>query len=512
MNFYDTHRRNGSLTFGVEGGTAGNASPNSQIAAFDLSVPGTQPVIQKAALLPAIRAALALGCQVQTLSQFDRKHYFYHDQPAGYQITQYYAPLAKHGVVTLRKRDGIDPDGPESIAVGIKQIQLEQDTAKTQEHDEGRLLVDFNRAGHPLIEIITLPQIHSPTTAAAFVRKIQALLLSVDAVTTGMEDGGLRADVNVSVRPTRSIAGRHEYGGVSGLGQRTEIKNLGTIKAVELAVAAERDRQISVLEQGGNISGETRGWSLSAKTETRRLRSKEGEVDYRYMPDPDIPPLVIDPECVHQLSQNLPPLPEKLVSMLVSDPRFRLSETDAQILVHLDGGERLDFYQEVVAELSMTPLSIIGDTARLNLGQLAGNWVLQKLGKLMSIHGVPWSENRVDSSSMAAIVVCLVRRKITGKTAQRLLDMKFGGDGRHVEQIIRDESLEFVPLSEDEYSSLASLVTSEHPKVVEQVRQSPKNKGKIMFLVGQLIRRGGADKVEAQMAERILRETIFKSV
>ena len=169
---------------------------------------------------------------------------------------------------------------------------MEQDTAKTILQPPDTMLLDFNRVGHPLIEIITLPQIHHPQTAAACVRKLQAILQAVNAVTTGMEMGGLRADVNVSVRPRNSGPGTHSYYGITGLGQRTEIKNLSSFKAVEDAVIAERDRQINVLESGGVIDGETRGWALGS-TETRKLRGKEGEVDYRYMPDPDLAPVII---------------------------------------------------------------------------------------------------------------------------------------------------------------------------------------------------------------------------
>jgi len=169
---------------------------------------------------------------------------------------------------------------------------MEQDTAKTVQQPPGIMLLDFNRVGHPLVEIITLPQIHHPQTAAACVRKIQSILQAVNAVTTGMEMGGLRADVNVSVRRRDAEMGPHTYYGVSGLGQRTEIKNLSSFKAVEDAIIAERDRQIDVLENGGSIEGETRGWTLGSK-ETKKLRGKEGEVDYRYMPDPDLPPVFI---------------------------------------------------------------------------------------------------------------------------------------------------------------------------------------------------------------------------
>lgn len=181
--------------------------------------------------------------------------------------------------------------------MGIKQIQLEQDTAKTVHQPPSTSLLDFNRVSHPLIEIITLPQIHHPQTAAACVKKIQSVLQAVSAVTTGMEMGGLRADVNVSVRSktdTGKEINSYAYEGITGLGQRTEIKNLSSFKAVEGAIIAERDRQIEVLEAGGKIEGETRGWTLGS-TETKKLRGKEGEVDYRYMPDPDVAPLIVDP-------------------------------------------------------------------------------------------------------------------------------------------------------------------------------------------------------------------------
>jgi aspartyl-tRNA(Asn)/glutamyl-tRNA(Gln) amidotransferase subunit B len=275
--------------------TSFNEEPNSNVAPFDLAYPGTQPHFQRATLLPALRAAIALNCDVQRKSSFDRKHYFYQDQPAGYQITQYYEPFAKNGQITLYDHDGIASEDGKSITIGIKQVQMEQDTAKTMHEPPSKYLLDFNRVSHPLIEIITLPHIHHPSTAAALVRKIQSILKAVDACTAGMESGGLRADINVSVR--RRDADEHPdtghtYSGVTGLGQRTEIKNLSSFKAVEDAIVAERDRQIDVLEGGGRIEGETRGWTLGS-TETRKLRGKEGEVDYRYMPDPDILPVIV---------------------------------------------------------------------------------------------------------------------------------------------------------------------------------------------------------------------------
>ncbi|QSS64816.1 mitochondrial cytochrome c oxidase assembly factor [Histoplasma capsulatum] len=310
--------------------------PNSNIALFDIALPGSQPLFQPSTLIPAIRAAIALNCDIQRVSRFDRKHYFYQDQPAGYQITQYYEPYAKNGSIWLGAHDGIAKEDGEGVQIGIKQIQMEQDTAKSQELPSSTYLLDFNRVSRPLIEIITLPQIHSATTAAACVRKIQAILQSVGAVTTGMEMGGLRADVNVSVRKRSEAAGDHQYDGVEGLGQRTEIKNLSSFKAVEYAIIAERDRQIAVLKAGGTIQGETRGWTLGS-TETRKLRGKEGEVDYRYMPDPDLGPVIIGDDVISDLRRNIPVLPDELLQMLVQDPNGSAKSLLAMVF---DGDKR----------------------------------------------------------------------------------------------------------------------------------------------------------------------------
>ncbi|KAL8763096.1 MAG: hypothetical protein Q9203_007463 [Teloschistes exilis] len=320
--------------------TSVNERPNAQVAPFDLALPGSQPTFQQTTLLPAIRAALALRCNIQNRSHFDRKHYFYADQPAGYQITQYYHPFATAGSIILYDHDGIASEDGKTVEIGIKQVQLEQDTAKTVLQPPSEALLDFNRVGHPLIEIITLPQIHHPQTAAACVKTIQALLQAVNAVTTGMELGGLRADVNVSVR---------KKGVDMVLGQRTEIKNLSSIKAVEDAIVAERKRQIAVLTNGGIIEGETRGWTLGA-SDTVKLRGKEGEVDYRYMPDPDLGPLIIGNHLIQSIAANLPQLPDQTIAELVKDHGLTLK--DAKTLVSLDDGERLDYYDSVRQELA----------------------------------------------------------------------------------------------------------------------------------------------------------------
>ncbi|OGM42123.1 glutamyl-tRNA(Gln) amidotransferase [Aspergillus bombycis] len=454
--------------------TSSTDLPNSNVALFDLAFPGSQPEFQVPTLLPALRAALALKCEVQPVSRFDRKHYFYQDQPAGYQITQYYEPLAKNGYVDLFGYDGIAPEDGDHVRIGIKQVQLEQDTAKSQEYPPSTQLLDFNRVSHPLVEIITMPQIHTPATAAACVRKIQTILQSCSAVTTGMELGGLRADVNVSIRQRGDAEGAHQYGGIGGLGQRTEIKNLSSFKAVEDAIIAEKNRQIAVLESGGVVEGETRGWTIGS-TETRKLRGKEGEVDYRYMPDPDLPPLLIGADLVSELANTLPTSSDELIGLLTGK-EYGLSIEDAKPLVELEDGARLEYYQDVVDILRDQQQ----DPDPASRGGLAR---------------VP-------------IIDHVQRKRITGPTAKQVLAMVFDGDPRAIPQLLDEENLLLRPLSREEYVALAEAAIRQNPQMVEQIRA--KNQlGKLGWFVGQMMRMGEKGRVEAPKADAVLRELIL---
>ncbi|KAL4785703.1 Glutamyl-tRNA amidotransferase subunit B, mitochondrial [Aspergillus varians] len=478
--------------------------PNSNVALFDLAFPGSQPEFQAATLLPALRAAIALNCDIQPVSRFDRKHYFYQDQPSGYQITQYYEPFAKNGYLDLFSYDGIAPEDGDQVRIGIKQIQLEQDTAKSQEYPPSTQLLDFNRVSHPLIEIITMPQIHTPATAAAFVRKVQSILQSCNAVTTGMELGGLRADINVSVRLRGGGSGTHQYGGVGGLGQRTEIKNLSSFKAVEDSIIAEKNRQIAVLENGGVIEGETRGWTIGS-TETRKLRGKEGEVDYRYMPDPDVPPLLIGEDIISALTDRLPTGPDTLIDMLVG--QYGLSIEDAKPLVELEDGARLEYYQDVV-DILRERQQDLDPKAQASLGRVAGNWVLHELGGLLTKADLAWDMERVTAESLAAIIDQLQRNLITGATAKQVLAMVFDGDQRPIIQLLEEEKLILRPLSREEYIALAEAAIEQNPQMVEQIR-SKNQLGKLGWFVGQMMRMGEKGRVEAQKADTILRELIL---
>ncbi|KAL5118481.1 hypothetical protein ACEQ8H_003657 [Pleosporales sp. CAS-2024a] len=482
--------------------TCAGDTPNRHVALCDAAFPGSQPRLQAETLVPALRAALALNCTVQARSSFDRKHYFYADQPAGYQITQYYEPLARHGHVTLHAHDfppgTAPPDCP--MAIGIKQVQLEQDTAKTLRHPPSAHLLDFNRVSHPLVEIITLPHIHHPTVAAVCVRKIQAILRSVGACTAGMDVGGLRADVNVSVRhrPAESPDGTHAYHGLTGLGQRTEIKNLASLKAVQDAIIAERDRQIALLESGGAVEGETRGWTLGSKT-TKRLRGKEGEVDYRYMPDPDIAPVLLDSHLISHLHRSLPILPDTMIETLTL--QYGLTVKDAATLVSIDDGHRLDYFLDVLSHLQQH----LPQTDLASLGKTTGNWVLMELGSLFK--HVDFDHARVAAADLASMITHLHHKTITSRSAKNILAMKFDGDRRPVRQIIEDDHLELKPLSEAEYVHLAQKLLTERPNMVKDIVEKKHDK-KIMWFVGQMMATSAEGSVEPAVAERVLREQL----
>ncbi|KAM7201105.1 Glutamyl-tRNA amidotransferase subunit B, mitochondrial [Rhypophila sp. PSN 637] len=512
--------------------------PNTLISPFDLAIPGSQPIFQPETLIPAIRAALALNCSIERVSRFDRKHYFHWDQPAGYQITQYYSPFARSGYIELFPRDGIAKQDGEFVRVGIKQVQMEQDTGKTmvmgQEGDgQETHHVDFNRVGVPLIEIITEPTIHSPATAAAFVRKVQMLLYAVNACVSGMESGGLRADVNVSVRRA----------GETGLGTRTEIKNLNSFKAVEEAIIAERDRQIRVLEEGGTILGETRGWSLGS-SETRRLRGKEGEVDYRYMPDPDLGPVVVDSGLVRYLGDSMGLLPDQEIDQLVG--RYGLSTKDAMALMGLDNGARVQYFYRVLDQVEeRLGLGVVREdednvvalagTAAVNDAEsgemrrreqkhalLAANWCLHELGKLTEVASdlgmTADGECAIPSGDLATLLAHLYKKEITASVAKELLWSIFRGEivtGR-VTDVIEEQSLWFDELSYDEYADLADEVVEAQEKVLGEFVRFQQGlagkkgypQGKLMFLVGQMMRSGPEHRMDPASAERIMRQRL----
>ncbi|KIH93881.1 aspartyl-tRNA(Asn)/glutamyl-tRNA (Gln) amidotransferase subunit B [Sporothrix brasiliensis 5110] len=540
------------------------SEPNApaHVAFFDVALPGAQPIFQPATLIPAIRAALALGCTIQPVSRFDRKHYFHWDQPAGYQLTQYYEPLARDGHVDLyRDRDGIAAEDGDHVRVAIVQVQMEQDTAKTVAQPGGVHWLDYNRVGMPLVEIITAPQLHHPATAAAFVRKVQQLLVAADACTSGLEAGGLRADVNVSVR---RVAGgdserSEDKADTARLGVRTEIKNLNSFRAVEDAIIAERNRQIAAIvaaEAAGHASprdaivSETRGWTPPAfagdEGKTHRLRGKEGEVDYRYMPDPDLGPVVIDEALVQFLQLTLGASPDAEMDDLIDN--FGLSPTDAAALMALDGGGRAQYYYDVVEAVEQRlAAAATGAAPGVEVRAFVANWVLHQLGRLTSdrnasfnigddaaaaaatatatttsLDMTPEGRCRIPVACLADILAYRYQGRITAGVAKELLFAVFRGDvtdtdgGPSVTDAIAAERLWFDEISADEYAALAQEAIADEAKTLKQFASPAAQKkyphGKLQYLVGKLLRLGPEGRTDPQNAEAAVRAAVAKWV
>ncbi|KAI7617879.1 hypothetical protein KC319_g19229, partial [Hortaea werneckii] len=314
--------------------------------------------------------------------------------------------------------------------------------------------------------------------------------------------GGLRADVNVSVRQRGTEGSGANYSGVSGLGQRTEIKNLSSFKAVEDAIVAERDRQISVLEAGGVIEGETRGWTLGA-SETTRLRGKEGEVDYRYMPDPDLPPLIISSGLVDHLRSSMPELPDETVQRVQA--QYGLSAKDAKTISDLDDGDRLDFMEETV--LLVKAASDNNSIDEQKIGKLVGNWILHELGGLLTTTETSWDSMSITPQELADIIANVQRKHITARVGKQLLATLHDRDPNHprptVEQMIEEGNLRLRPLTEEGYEQLAQAIMDENPEMVDAVKVKGQ-KGKAMWFVGQMVRRGDEGTVEPEKAKEVV--------
>lgn len=442
-----------------------NAAPNTNITLFDAAIPGSMPRLNASCVELGVKAALALGMNISRRSTFDRKHYFYADIPAGYQITQYHSPLAKGGSVTLAKLDGLETP----LRVRIKQLQLEQDTAASY-HDmhPDSTLVDLNRVGTGLMEIVTEPDMRSAKEAMTLVKKVQQLMRAVGASDGNMDEGSLRCDVNVSVRKK----GETDYG------VRCEIKNLNSLKSMQGAIDSEISRHVDLLESGGTVASETRGYDVSTG-QTFLLRRKEDTPDYRYMPDGDIPPLILSQATVNRLLQTLPELPDAQRDRLLS---HGLNAKDVHALMTSDA---VDFYQQAL------------DMAGHARAKHVCNWIVHELFGRLNTRGIELVQSPVSSRDIADLVNAVEENHITGKSAKSILETKVEGDKRPVPELI--EALGLRILSDD--SALADLcakVITSNPTQVQQYREG--NHNVLQFLIGQAMKasRGKADPKRVQ--------------
>jgi aspartyl-tRNA(Asn)/glutamyl-tRNA(Gln) amidotransferase subunit B len=443
--------------------TAFGAEPNSQVSFLDAGMPGMLPVINRKCVEQAIRTGLGLKAKINHRSVFDRKNYFYPDLPAGYQITQYKQPIVGEGEVT------IDLAGGETRRVGIERLHLEQDAGKSlhDQHPEYSY-VDLNRAGVALMEIVTRPDMRGSDEAAAFLRKLRAIVRYLGTCDGNMEEGSMRADVNVSVRRPGEP-----------YGTRSEIKNMNSMRFIVQAVEYEARRQVETLESGGRIHQETRLFD-SRTCETRSMRSKEEAHDYRYFPDPDLLPLEIDREWIEEIARSLPELPDEKKARFMQGG---LSAYDAAVLVAEK--EAADYFEAIIAH-GADP-------------KAAANWLNNEVFGRLNKAGLSIATSPVSPAQNAAILQLLTQNVISGKIAKDLLDIVWaeGGDPR---TIVETRGLRQVTDTSAIERAIDTVIAA-NPDKVEEVKKKPKLAA---WFVGQVMKETGG-KANPQTVNELLR-------
>ncbi|TPG59771.1 Asp-tRNA(Asn)/Glu-tRNA(Gln) amidotransferase GatCAB subunit B [Roseomonas nepalensis] len=427
--------------------TAFGAAPNSQVSFVDAGFPGMLPVINRECVAQAVRTGLGLNAQVNPWSRFDRKNYFYADLPQGYQISQFAHPIVGTGVVTVELSDGSVKE------IGITRLHLEQDAGKSI-HDQHptKSYIDLNRSGVALMEIVSEPDMRSPEEAGAYLTKLRQILRYLGTCDGNMEEGSLRADVNVSVRKSGEA-----------FRTRCEVKNVNSIRFVMQAVEAEARRQIEVWESGGTVEQETRLFD-TVRGETRSMRSKEDAHDYRYFPDPDLPPLVIDPAWIEELRAGLPELPDARRARYVNE--FGLSAYDASVLVAEK--ETAAFYEEVAA--GRDP-------------KVAANWVMGDFFAMLNRLGKGIEDSPVSARHLGALLDLIADRTLSGKMAKEVLEA-MGETGKPPGTIVEERGLRQVT-DTGAIEAAVDAILAANPDKVAQYREKPTLFG---WFVGQVMK------------------------
>ncbi len=440
--------------------------PNSHVSLVDAAMPGMLPVINEECIKQAVRTGIGLKAQINHRSTFDRKNYFYPDLPQGYQISQYKSPIVGEGQVI------VDVTPTEQITVGIERLHLEQDAGKSL-HDQSPTdsFVDLNRSGVALMEIVSKPDIRSAEEARAYVTKLRTILRYLGTCDGNMEQGSLRADVNVSVRRPGE-----------GLGTRCEIKNVNSIRFIGQAVEVEARRQIGILEDGGSIDQETRLFD-PARGETRSMRSKEEAHDYRYFPDPDLLPLEFDEAFVEDLARDLPELPDEKKARFMRD--YGIASYDAGVLV----AERAsaDFYEAV---------------AKGRDAKMAANWVINELFGRLNKEGHDIVSSPVSADQLGAIVDLISEGVISGKIAKDLFEIVWteGGDPR---ELVETRGMKQVTDTGAIEAAVDAIIAA-NPDKVAQAQAKPTMLG---WFVGQVMKQTGG-KANPQSVNDLLKRKL----
>ncbi len=434
--------------------TAYGAEPNTQACLVDLGYPGVLPVLNKEVVHMAAMFGVAVNATVAPRSVFERKNYFYPDLPKGYQISQYELPIVEHGELFIE-----DGDGNEK-RVGITRAHLEEDAGKSiHEGLADSSGIDLNRAGTPLLEIVSEPDIRSAAEAVAYMRKIHTIVRYLGICDGNMQEGSFRCDANVSVRPK----GQQEFG------TRTEIKNLNSFRFVERAINFEIERQIDVIEDGGEVVQETRLYD-SDNDETRPMRSKEEANDYRYFPDPDLLPVEIDADYVESVRQELPELPDAKRKRFVDD--YGLKADDAAILT--SSRAAADYYESAAAASDAKP-------------QVVANWIIGDLSGALKKDGLSIEDSRVAATDLAALVNRIADHTISGKIAKDVFEAMWAGEGT-ADEIIDARGLK--QITDD--SAIEAIVDKVLDANPGQVAEYKAGKEKLIgFFVGQVMKETG---------------------
>jgi aspartyl-tRNA(Asn)/glutamyl-tRNA(Gln) amidotransferase subunit B len=436
------------------------AEPNSQVSFIDAGFPGMLPVINEKCVEQAVRTGLGLKAQINLRSIFDRKNYFFPDLPQGYQISQYKDPIVGEGEVTIDLKDG------ESILVGIERLHLEQDAGKSL-HDQhpDSSFVDLNRSGIALMEIVSKPHMRTSEEAAAFLKKLRAIVRYLGTCDGNMDEGSMRADVNVSVCRPGGYDEFRKTGSFKTLGTRCEIKNVNSMRFIAQAVEYEARRQIEILEGGGKISQETRLFD-SRQGETRSMRSKEEAHDYRYFPDPDLLPLELEQGWVDAIKKTLPELPDEKKARFMG---LGLSAYDASVLVA--ERELADFYEELAKGVD---------------AKAAANWLNNEVLGRLNRDGLSITEVPVSAAANNAIIQMIADKTISGKIAKDLLDIVWteGGDPR---QLVETRGMKQVTDTGAIDAAIEAVIAA-NPDKVEEVKAKPKLAA---WFVGQVMKQTG---------------------
>ncbi|MFZ8986707.1 MAG: Asp-tRNA(Asn)/Glu-tRNA(Gln) amidotransferase subunit GatB [Steroidobacteraceae bacterium] len=444
--------------------TAFGAAPNVQANLVDLGYPGVLPVLNAEAVRMAARFGLAIGARVSHRSVFARKNYFYPDLPKGYQISQYELPIVQDGRVEIVLDDG------SAKVIGVTRAHLEEDAGKSL-HEElpGQSGIDLNRAGTPLLEIVSEPDLRSAREAIAYMKKIHTLVRYLEICDGNMQEGSFRCDANVSVRRF----GRREFG------TRCEIKNLNSFRFVEKAINHEVARQIDVLEGGGSIVQETRLYD-PGRDETRSMRSKEEANDYRYFPDPDLLPLVLDADWIESLRTTLPELPDAKAARLVAE--HGLPAYDAGVLSA--SRELADYYEAVIGLVGGQP-------------KLVANWVMGDLSALLNRDGLDIQASRVDTQRLAGLIARIVDGTLSGKLAKEVLETMWD-EGSEADAVIESKGLRQIT-DTAAIEAVIRKVMEDNPGQLADYRGG---KDKLFgFFVGQVMKATGGKANPGQVNE-----------